>query len=271
MPQRNLFEFSSYKPYLRSLAGGKNARRGLKTEMARALACQPTYVSQVLNDHAHFSLEQAAALNRFLAHDREEGHFFLLLVQKDRAGTEELRFHFQELLQEILDRRMNLERKLGKQNILSADHQTTFYSSWHFAAISLAVTVPSLQSKEAIAEYFHLPLAKVSQVLSFLVDCGLVARTGNRFSAGSSVLRIGRDSPHLSKHHANWRTQALESLDREELHDLHYSAAITLSRADVRMIKEKIMEHIQANIGLIRESKEEEVYAYCVDFFRLKR
>jgi uncharacterized protein (TIGR02147 family) len=268
---KSVFDFADYKGFLRQRVGEKSARRGLKSALAQAANCQPTYISQVLNGDAHLSSEQAHAMNEYLGHSKDEAHFFLLLVQKDRAGTQALRRYYQEQIHELLDRRLNLTRRLGAQNKLSEEHRTTFYSSWHYLAIHIALTVPELQTKSAISQYFHLPLKKVVSVLEFLVEAGLATPVGERFVAESGLLRIGNDSPHIVKHHSNWRTQALEALDREDLHDLHYTAVVSLSRADVRELKDRMLEHIKEYVSKIRESREEEVYALCMDFFTVRK
>ena len=269
--KNSVYDFSDYKDFLRFKVGDKSARRGLKSALAQALGCQPTYISQVLNDHAHLSTEQGMSLNLFFGHTKEESHFFLLLLQKERAGTQVLKKYYQEQMQDVLDRRLSLTKRLGTQNILSEEDKTTFYSSWHFTAIHIALTIPELQTKEALANYFRLSLKKVGSVLEFLISAGLVVEEGGRFKAGSTLIRIGNDSPHILKHHSNWRTQALESLDREELSDLHYSAVVSLSADDVRELKNHILESIKDYLSLIRESKEEEVYALCIDFFGAKK
>lgn len=268
---KSVFDFTDYKDFLRHKVGEKSARRGLKAALAEAAGCQPTYVSQVLNGHAQLSLEQAIAISEFLGHSKDESHFFLLLVQKSRAGTQVLKRYYAEQIQDVLDRRLVLTRRLGAQNKLSEEHKTTFYSTWHYLAIHIALTVPELQTKEALCEYFRLPLKKVVSVLEFLTEAGLALQTGERFISEAGLLRIGNDSPHIHKHHSHWRTQALESLDREDLTDLHYTAVVSLSRSDVRVLKNRMLENIKDYVSTIRESKEEEVYALILDFFTLKK
>jgi nitrogen fixation/metabolism regulation signal transduction histidine kinase len=193
------------------------------------------------------------------------------LLQRERAGNPALRKYFGEQTQEVLDRRLNLTKRLGAQNTVSEQDRTTFYGSWHNLAIHIALTVPELQTKEALAQHFLLPMSKINSVLDFLVTAGLAKQDGARFIADSTLIRIGNDSPHIVRHHANWRTQALESLDREDVTDLHYSAVVSLSQADVRAIKNRMLEHIKEYVATIRESKEEEVYTLCLDFFNLRR
>ncbi|MNL20680.1 hypothetical protein D3C87_1419380 [compost metagenome] len=210
-------------------------------------------------------------LNDFFAHTKEESHFFILLVQKQKAGSKKVEKYFQSQIEEILNQRLVLTKRLGTSNTLSETDRAFYYSSWHFAAIHIALTIPELRQPEALAAHFRISLAKVHEVLEFLVTTGLVARGKGGYSSESTLTRIGNDSRSISKHHTNWRLQAIESLDQEELTDLHYSAVVSLSEKDVRDIKEKILEQIKNNINQIRESKEEKIYCYTIDFFNLKR
>lgn len=270
--EKILYDFSNYKPYLEYRVGFKNQRRGLKSELAVFLRCQPTYISQVLHGKAHFSLEQADLLNQFFGHSKEEAQYFLLLVQKDRAGTSSLQHHFEEQLEAILKKRMNLTERLGKKAELPKEDQSQYYSSWHFAAIHIALTIPDLQTNKALSEYFRLPIKKVNAVLEFLVKTGLAKSTGDgQFQAGATMIRLGNDSPNILKHHNNWRQMAVDSLDREELGDLHYSSVVSLSRRDALKIKDRILDWLKKDLEIIKESKEENLYSYCIDFFHLKR
>lgn len=223
----------------------------------------------MLNKEAQLSLEQGSDLNDFFGHSKEEAHFFLLLLQRDRAGNRNLRAYYDEQIQEILDRRLNLTARLGSSNSLSEEHKTTFYSSWHYLAVHIALTVPALQTKDALSAHFRLSLKKIAKILEFLTLSGLARQEGERYIADSSLLRIGNDTPHILKHHTNWRVKAVEALDREDLNDLHYSAVVSLSRSDVRALKNRMLEHIKEYVQTIRDSKEEQVYVLCLDWFEL--
>jgi hypothetical protein len=173
MSKITVFDFSEYKGYLKSHLGGKSHRRGVKSALAHAIPCQPTYVSQVLNGEVHFSLEQATSINRFFGHTEEESHFFLLLLMKDRAGNAELKTYFGRQIENVLEQRLNLTSRLGTKNDLDENEKSIFYSSWHYAAIHMALTVPALRTKEALAHHFRLPLAKITRTLDFLISVGL--------------------------------------------------------------------------------------------------
>lgn len=268
---KSVFEYSSYKSYLGAKAGATGTRRGVKMAMAKAINCQPTYVSQVLHGKAHLSLEQAEILNGFFSHSRDEAFFFLLLVQKDRAGTRTLRDFFQEQIEDVLKKRLILTKRLGAKESLSEIHQSTYYSSWIYAALHIALTIPELRTRDALSDYFHLPVRKITESLDFLISTGLIKATKEGYEVTNSQIRLGNDSINILKHHTNWRLQATEALDREQLTDMHYSGVVSLSRADVVKVKNIFLDAVKESQALIKDSKEEELCAVAIDFFSLKK
>lgn len=268
---KNIFTFKHYKDYLTSLTGVKASRSGMKARIAEAIRCQPTYISQVINGEAHLSFEQSEMLCRFLQMSEEETYFFMLLVHRDRAGTTELKKFYNNQIQIILKQRMNLVHRLGEKNKLTEEKQALYYSSWQYAAIHIALTVPSLQTREALAHYFRISLKRVDVVLRHLVEMDLAIPTDKGFSVGPSIVRLDNKSPYIIHHHAHWREQAIESLEREEITDLHYSAVVSISQKDVGRIKDRILEFLKENSAIISQSPEEEVYVFSTDFFHLKK
>jgi uncharacterized protein (TIGR02147 family) len=270
--QKSVFEYSGYKAYLINRLGKKRERKGLRSSLAKALGCQPTYISQVLNGSAEFNLEQGHRVSDFLGHSAEEEHYFLLMIQKARAGTKDLERYFDKQIGEIRERRLVLTERLGKRTALSKEHQAIYYSSWLYAAVHIALTIPELRERERLSRYLGVPLKKVNSVLSFLEEAGLIALTeGDRFAPTETQVRLGNDSSQIIKHHSNWRVRALESLDREELSELHYSSVFSIAREDVEKVKNLLLESIKKNAEIVGPSKEEELCALCVDFFFLKR
>lgn len=268
---KNVFQFSSYKAYLHSRTGSAHSKPGIKSALARALGCQATYISQILHDKAHLSLEQAELANEFFSHSKEESSFFLLLVQKDRAGTRSLARHFQEQIDQVLSRRSILTSRLGANQTVSQKDQSVYYSSWIYAALHIALTIPELRTQEALSDYFRLPAKRITEVLEFLISAGLVVEKKGGFTVSTTHVRLGKDSHNLIKHHTNWRTQAIESFERQEPPDFHYSGVVSLSSQDVSKIKEIMLETVGETQKLVRESKEQELCVLNIDWFRLKR
>jgi uncharacterized protein (TIGR02147 family) len=266
---KQVFEFRSYKPYLSGLLGQKGQKTGRRSEAARHMGCQTAYLSQVLNGDAHLSLEQAFSMNEFLGHDEEQGEFFLLLVQKERAGTSDLKKYFTEKLEKLAERRLVIKNRLKDQETLSVSDQAVYYSSWYYACIHVMVTIPGLQDKESIAKHLNLPLTTIAGALEFLVSRGLVIEEGARYKMGPRHVHLGHDALFIAKHHTNWRTRALVAIDHVKKDDLHYSMVGTISRADARKIKERVVELIQENMKTFAPSKEECVFVSAFDFFEI--
>lgn len=261
----SLFDYrADYRDYLHDSLSRK---RGLKGKLAESLGCQSGFLSQVLGKHGHFNLEHGEKVNAFLEHTEEEAHYFLLLIQKTRAGSKSLLAYFDTQLQEILERRLVLRNRIQATPTLSLEDQSTYYSAWYYGAIRVLLTIPEFQRKESIAERLHLPLSKVSEVLDFLISRNLAKQENGKLTATNVRMHLGNESSMIAKHHTNWRGRSLVSLDFEKPGDLHYSSVVSLSREDSVKLKEMTIQFIEKVKGLVRESPAEKLYALNLDFF----
>lgn len=265
--EKSIFEYTHYKTFLKA----QTKLRGRKSVLAEAMGIQPTYLSQVLNGNAQLNLEQVESLNRFLHHTEDESHFLLLLVQKEKAGTKTLENYFQKQIDELYLKRLDLTKRLGAQNTLSEEDRNIYYSSWVYGALHMAVTVPQLRTRESLLKHFNMTSERFQQVVDFLLRTGMITERGREFYPGPTFMRIGKEAHQIIKHHTNWRNQAIEALEREASHDLHYSAVVTLSEKDALKIKDHLLQAIHDNIEIIKKSPEEKIYVYTLDFFELKK
>lgn len=267
----NLYEFSKYKSYLRSLLSSRPHKgRGERTKLAAAARCNTAYVSQVLNGSGQFSLEQAERISRFLNHSMDEKRYFLLLVELERAGSSELRSYFLEQIQQIHNERQVLKNRLAFKNTLSLEDQTSYYSAWYYTAVHLLITMEEFQTVHRLAQHLNLPISRIQEILDLLVRCGLAIQEGERFRAGTVSIHLGADSPMLSKHHVNWRMQAVNDLDRgNRTNSLHYSSVVTVAEGDIPKVREILLSAIEQVRSIIRESKEDRLYCYTLDLFEV--
>lgn len=263
----SVFDASDYKSYLRSRIA--EAPRGEKSRLARAMNCHLAYLSQVLHSQAHLNLEQAEALTRHLGFTEEEIDFFLHLVHRERAGTVSLRKFYEKKSAEILKRRAVLKNRLSFKKALSISDQATYYSAWYYAAIHLLLAIPGMNSKEALANYLSLTTKQVTGVIDFLVSCGLAQNKGGRLTIGSDSIHLGSDSPLISKHHTNWRMQAIRSLEQDRQSDLHYSSVITISAEHIPKIRDALIKVIEEIRKMARSPKEERLFCYAIDLFEI--
>jgi uncharacterized protein (TIGR02147 family) len=265
---KSVFGFADYREFLSDYVA--NQPKGAKLRLAAIVDCQPGYVSQILGGTANLSLEQAEKLANYLGWDGASTHYFLLLVSFARAGTPGLRKHLQTEIHKLRGESAVLKNRFKPEKVLSIEDQATFYSSWHYGAIHVCVSIPGCDSEPGIASFFHLPEKRVNEVVQFLTRSGLITRARDgRLSIGSTQVYIGADSPLISKHHANWRMQAIAALDRYKDSHLHYSSVITISQADVARVRELMAKTIEDIRAIVRPSKDEACFSYALDLFEV--
>ncbi|NUM89689.1 MAG: TIGR02147 family protein, partial [Bdellovibrionales bacterium] len=266
----NIFDYKTYRSYLMERMGGRGKRTGLRSQAAVAIGVHPTFISHVLQEKQNLSLEQADKLNGFLGHSEQEAHFFLLLLQKDRAGSASLRGYFEKQMEAILRGRAILANRVPEKSAISRESEARFYSSWIYGAVHVLLSVPEFQRKENLARHLNLSPAQATEILDFLMGLGLAVQENGLYKMGPAHVHLSSDSENINKHHTNWRIQAIHSLHLRRPHDLHYSAAVTLSRADVEVIRERLLKGMKENLETIKASKEEAAYVYAFDFFELR-
>ena len=271
MNKNEIYDYQDYKRYLTHfLKTLPNQGHGFRSRMAEAAGCRVAFVSQVLNGSLHFSLEQAEGLNALLNHSSEESDFFLSLIQYGRAGTEVLRNRLKGQISRTREKRLVLKERVDIKTSLSLTDQATYYSSWHYAAIHILVTIEKFQTKEAIYNHLKLSPKRVALVIEFLCSVGLIQLEGHKLHPGVTRLFLGSDSPMISRHHINWRMRAIESLDREVTNEIHLSTLMSFSKRDLLRMREQIVKGIEDTRSVARESTpEEELYCFNVDFFKI--
>ena len=266
--KQEIFAYKNYKKYLLDFIKAQPSHgHGQRLRLAKFVQCQVGYVSQVLNGDAHFSLEQAERVNRFLKHSQDESHYFLLLVQAARAGTEELKEYFDSLIDQTIESRLLLKNRLKTGQPLTELNQAKYYSAWYYAAVHILLAVPEYRKRPAIAQRLQLDPEKVNEILDFLEESGLVMREGSEYKISTGPIHIGSDSPLISKHHLNWRMHAMRSLERASKQDLHFSSVLSLGKADFQKIRERFVKELEEIQKIVRDSPEEELYVITLDWY----
>jgi uncharacterized protein (TIGR02147 family) len=266
----SVFDYTDYRKYLLQwIEKRPGGGRGEKLRLAEALSCQPSYISQVFAGSANLSFEQAEALNSLIGHTEDESQFFLLLVHVARAGTVALKKRVQKRIQQVLDHRKSLKNRLSFDQSISKEDQATYYSAWYYSAIHFALAIPALRSQEALARAFRLPPERIVEILEFLRTRGLVKESHSQLVPGSQTIHLENRSPMISKHHTNWRMQAIQSLERETESELHYSSVVTISEEDALKIRETLVKAIEQVRTIVKPSKDEALYCYDLDLFKV--
>lgn len=267
----SVFEATSYRGFLEAWLEAQPQRgRGLRSRMAEVIGTQTGFITQVFQGAAEFSLEQGLKLAVWIGLDEGAKEFFLLLLQRDRAGTPELETHFQGLMTRILEKRRDLSQRLDVKTAPSELDQATYFSSWIYAAVHVALTCENLGTAEAIATHLALPLPQVRKALEFLSGAGLAAEKQGRLETGEARMHLGTASPHLLKHHLNWNLRAIRAVEADLSAGLHYSSVVSLSAEDQMKIREIFTEALDRSKKIVRDSPGESVCGITLNVFALK-
>jgi uncharacterized protein (TIGR02147 family) len=270
MSNVNIYEFHDYKAYLKKVEASRSkVQRGFRTRIAEATGTQSAYISQVLNGHMHFSLEQAWRISELLNLNQAEINQFLLLIEYARAGHQELQQHFLKLMNESREKNLNLKERISEKFMLTPEAQTIYYTQWYFAAIHILVTIPKFRTPVTIANTLNLNIHVTTDAIVFLISCGLLIEKKGEVYPGPAQLHLGKDSPNLVKHLSNWRIKSIQNLEKHNDKNLYYSTISSLSKKDVEKIRDKFVQVIEEYVGIVKDSKEEALYSFNLDFFNL--
>lgn len=266
----SIYEFKDYKKFLLELIKSSESKgRGKRLELAKYIGCQVSHITNVFTGSAHFSQEQAEAASRFFGLSQTETEFLLLLVQYNRAGTQSLKKLYERWILERQEKLTALKSRLKMPDSLEGEAEARYYSSWHYGAIHVLLSIHEFQTREAITKKLGLPLSKVDEVLLFLIESGLCKKEGLKYSIVRPLIHLDKNSPLISKHHTNWRLRTIMALDEFNTNNLHYSSVFTLSKKDYERVKEILSKSLSESLKLITESPEEELGVLCLDLIKL--
>jgi uncharacterized protein (TIGR02147 family) len=267
--EKSIYDFDNYKDFINSLIQSKpGGGRGIKTMLAAALSCQTPFISQVLAGDLDFNQDQSLACAFFFGLTKEEIDFFLLLVSLEKAATIELKKFLMNSLQAKRETYKQIKNRMKMKESLSFEHQMTYYSTWLYSAVHMALTIEDLRSRESLAEKFKLSLTRIDKTLEFLITAGLVEKRGSTFHPTGAWYHLDKMSVNINKHHTNLLIKSIQSLDQPKENDLHYSAFFTCSKKDVAKLEELLLKLLTDFNSIVRPSAEEELVAINLNLFR---
>ncbi len=268
----DIYSFNEYRECIKyKIYNGDRARRGELSSLAEAIPCQTSYLSRVMSGESDLSLEQADCVGKYLGLSQDENSFFLLLVQHARAGTQSLRAHFKRNIVAAQEERLNLQKRVGVKQVIRAEDQATYYSLWYYAAVHVMSGIPAFQTKMAMAHELGLSMSRVAEILEFLISIGLVKEDGvDRYKTGEGKIHLKKDSKMILRHHSNWRTQAVRSMEKDLESGIHYSVLLNTSKKDAELLRTMIVKFIEDFMGVVHPSDDEEMNCLVIDFFNPK-
>lgn len=257
------------KRYLESLP---KRGRGESMRIAKALGVSTSLVSQVLAGEKSFTAEQARSLVGYLGLSGPEADYLFFLICWERAGSPELRAFWKEKLEETKALALKVSSRLRPERRLGDHERTIFYSSPLYSLVRLYTSVGEEgKSLSEISTRFGLSRARASEILRFLVDTGLCRSEGGRYFLGAQSTHAEQGSPHMLRHHSNWRVEAMHCADELSAEELMYTAPVSLSQADFRALREEMVQFVQKFLKRVHASPAEELACLNLDFFWIRK
>jgi len=270
MDRLSIYEYTDYKRFLLDwMARAPNKGRGQRKLLSVALGCQTPFVTHVLSGSYNFSLEQAEACARWMGLNEEDTEFFVLLVIKKRAATRGLENIINRQLSERRQSQSELKTRLNIRETMSLEDQIIYYSHWHYSVIHMACRIPQLQNVEALMAHLGLSLTQVVSALEFLTEQRLIEKNRSGYKVLKPMLHLGKDSPLLAQHHAQWRLRAIDSYQKNNASDLSYSGVASLSRDDFEWVRERLSQLLAEVVAKVKDSDDEMLTAICFDLFQI--
>ena len=264
----NIYETTSYKGFLRVLIKQfpKNGR-GLSTRLAEHLNLPPTVVSQILGRDRHFTPDQAVEVAAFFGLDERSTDYFIMLVHLARSESKKLKAHYEQKLAKLRLEAENLRNLVKGKDELTDAEKAQFYSNWYYSAIFHLSAINGYQSVEAIADYFGLSRAKIGEVVSFLLESGLLVEKDGELSPGLKSMHVSDKSEFVNNHRRNWRDKAREKFTKPGETDIFMSIPVSMGKRDSELFRAELLKLIKSFSKLVEPSPSEKLQCLNIDWF----
>lgn len=262
-----VFEFEDYRAYIEHQIELNAAQRGYRSRLAESAGCRLSYLSQVLSGRVQLTPDQAAGLCNLWGLEPERTDYFLALVHLDRAGSPALKTALKRQLQQLQARHRESIRRASAAVVLPLEQLALYHSGWHRMTLHALISIEEFQTVHAIAPRLRLSPQEVIGLLGDLEQMGLARRVGERWQSLDLSTMTPAASPISNATHTNWRLRAIERLMRREPNDVHYTAAIALSRADAARVKRQLLAFLNQLTHELEGSVPEECMGLTVDFY----
>lgn len=264
-----LYQAKDYKSYIRDRIQSDSGQWGMISKLAEAAGCQRSYLSRVLNSEVHLTADHIFGLSQFWGLSERESEFFLALHERDRAATLAYRKNIEKKLVSMRREVEDLKTISQRPHQLTGEKELMYYSSWHFAALHIIVSIPQYRTTAKIAARLQLDTALVEQALQFLETQNLVHKEKDGWHYQSGDLHVSKDSPLVSMHHGHWRQKAVMDAQKRTSDSIHYTVIQSLDAPAWQKIRQLLLKSIEEVGRLAGPAKEEKLIAFNLDLFEV--
>lgn len=263
-----IFNEDNYKAIVRNTIEAQPKKgRGQFRKLSEFLGISNVVISQVFSGEKDLTTEQAILTSKFLGFSDHEVDYFLLLVQRDRAGHFKLKNYYQEKILEIRQKVVHLKAHIKNSKTLDDITKQKYYSDWKYSAFRVSCARDDINTTFDIAKYFRLDEVEVRGKCAFLLEHGLLNEVGGKLEIGESTIFIDKSSPMINSHRKNWRIAGFDKMSVEE--NLFYVSPMCISKNLVDKTKQKLLALIKELHEEIPKEEGEELICFNIDLFKM--
>lgn len=267
----SIFNFTNYRDYLRAYIKSRpKAGYGELSRIATHLKMNTTLLSQIFSGLRTFSTDHACELAEYLGLTDIETEYLYLMIEHSKAGTGKNKSYLKNRMALLKDESLNLSKRILREKDLTENEKAIFYSTWVYSALHLFCgTRENGVTLDEICDKIQCTRQKASEYMLFLINSGLCKEENERFSIRTLSTFIDNESPHLLKHHNNWRIKAIQKSDNISKKELMFTAQVSISEKDFDIIREQIIKGIEDILKTVKESGTENLAFLNIDWLKL--
>jgi len=267
----SIFNYSNYRDYLRAYIKSRpKAGYGELSRLAAHLKINTTLLSQIFSGLRTFSTDHACELAEYLGLTNIETEYLYLMIEHSKAGTVKNKNYLEKKMALLKDESLNLSKRIQREKDLTENERAVFYSTWVYSALHLFCgTKQNGVTLDEICNKLLCSRQKASEYMHFLIKTGLCKVENDRFLIHTLSTFIDNDSPHLLKHHNNWRIKAIQKSDNISKNELMFTAQVSISEEDFDIIREQITKSIDDILKTVKSSGTETLAFLNIDWLKL--
>ena len=102
------------------------------------------------------------------------------------------------------------------------------------------------------------------------MQAGLCIEEQGIYRLGDSHIHVSNESHFVVKHHLNFRIKSMQKMDTRDGNELFFTAPMSISKADFKIIREKLNLIVKEIVEVAKDSKSDQVTCLNIDFFKVE-
>lgn len=268
-----VFEFTNYRKGFGKLFKQQKKLRGARWSLSKLgdkIGIQASYLTNVTKERAHFSSDQIFSICEQLELSESETDFLNTLMQMERATHPRLKKQLTDQLALIRNENLRPEKLIKTQESpLSELDRSKYYLDPMIELMHMYLSLDHAPIEiSAMAKTWQLPENRISGIITFLQNVGLIKLSGSKWKVESLHQHLSRDSYLTQPQQMLKRMKAFEVIQKHPKEKVYsYMGTMTASEDTRAEIQIRFLNFLKECEPLIRASASKEIYHIQFDLF----